>query len=132
MEGHCLDEHTCGLRAGWEGSLSRPTLFIPEPSFWRPWEKPNVCNFFDLDHQPIDDKSLLDSKWRTDVITKEDFCAALGLRGVTSNQWNPSNKDMTHVKFLPKSEDVHGKRLSRRSKTIACSWLKKMTRTGLV
>lgn len=89
-----------------------------------------MTGFFDLEHQTIEVHSFEGSQWRTGVLTKEVFCAALGLYELSAV--DVTCEKLTCVKFSPILEDCNVKRLSRKSKSNACSLIKKMITSGTV
>ena len=89
-----------------------------------------MTDFFDLEHQTIDVHSFDDSPQRTGVLTKEVFCAILGLKRITKR--DITCEELTFVNFSPILDECYVKRLSRKSKSNASSLIKKLITTGSV
>ena len=89
-----------------------------------------MTEFFDLDHQTIDVHSFDESSQRTGVLTKEVFCAILGLHRVNSR--DITCEKLTCVNFSPILDECYVKRLSRKSKSNASSLIRKLITSGSI
>ena len=89
-----------------------------------------MTDFFDLEHQTIDVHSFDDSPQRTGVLTKEVFCAFLGLKRFIER--DITCEKLACVNFSPILDKCYVKRLSRKSKSDASSLIKKLITTGSV